>query len=427
MFYIIENSKQLDEFCDLNYSEVFIEPIYLDNNLHPLFNGISLLYLKPINVDSKGYIICVDHSESFSVDINYIENLFKNFKYIYVRNAKTFKYHFCLNNIIDISFNMVGDDIMEENYQIYKFFQRYGYVPSINKIIPLVKHFEVCENIFDKIKKYCYVNNKSFNNKRINVFYLIEQSGIKINPSIFNTYFKLDNPHFSINDDFIYTQYNLYNTTGRPSNRFNNINFAALNKDNGCRESFIPSNDKFIEIDIKAYHPTLVSQLVKFDFQNKNPYVYLSEIANIDVNDAKILMFKQLYGGINHEYKDIPFFNLTHNYINELWETYNKQGYIKCDISGDIFDKNLNLSPQKLFNYVLQNLETSTNILIMWDILKLLIDRNSKIVLYTYDSILLDFCKQDEDILSQILDIFKKFNLDIKITNGINYNSMILN
>ena len=52
----------------------------------------------------------------------------------------------------------------------------------------------------------------------------------------------------------------------RPSNKFKGVNYAALNKDNGCRESFIPRNSKFIEIDISAYHPTLASKLIGYKF-----------------------------------------------------------------------------------------------------------------------------------------------------------------
>ena len=48
------------------------------------------------------------------------------------------------------------------------------------------------------------------------------------------------------------------------------------------------------------------------------------------------------------------------------------------------------MNPQKLFNYILQNLETSTNVLILWDILCILRGYKTKLVLYTYDSFLLD-------------------------------------
>ena len=36
-----------------------------------------------------------------------------------------------------------------------------------------------------------------------------------------------------------YTEYNLYTSTGRPSNKFGGVNFAALNKEDGSRNSFV--------------------------------------------------------------------------------------------------------------------------------------------------------------------------------------------
>ena len=53
------------------------------------------------------------------------------------------------------------------------------------------------------------------------------------------------------------------------------------------------------------------------------------------------------------------------------------------------------MNPQKLFNYVLQNLETSTNVLILWDIFCLLKGKKTKLVLYTYDSFLLDVAEDE--------------------------------
>ena len=70
------------------------------------------------------------------------------------------------------------------------------------------------------------------------------------------------------------------------------------------------------------------------------------------------------------------------------------------------------INPQKLFNYLLQNLETSTNVLIVWDIIKLLKNKKTKIVLYTYDSILLDY-HNDDNVLELIKEVFKKYNLKI--------------
>ncbi len=183
--------------------------------------------------------------------------------------------------------------------------------------------------------------------------------------------------------------------------------------------------DEFIEIDISAYHPTLAAKLIEYDFGDETPYEYFAREANIEVSEAKLLMFKQLYGGVYNEYKYIDFFQLIEEYINKLWKEYTTNNFIICPISGHKLSGDIkDINPQKLFNYCLQNLETSTNVCIVWDVIKILKNKKTKIVLYTYDSILLDYNEQD-NILEEIKEIFKKYNLKIKITKGDNYDKMI--
>ena len=79
------------------------------------------------------------------------------------------------------------------------------------------------------------------------------------------------------------------------------------------------------------------------------------------------------------------------------------------------------MNPQKLFNYILQNMETSLNIEILFRIFKLLKGRNTKLVLYTYDSFLFDVDKSEEFLLDNIKEVFYKLKLQIKEKNGINY------
>jgi hypothetical protein len=45
----------------------------------------------------------------------------------------------------------------------------------------------------------------------------------------------------------------------------------------------------------------------------------------------------------------------------------------------------------------------------------------TKLVLYTYDSFLFDFKEGEEELLSKIKDIFKKYKLNTKENNGYDY------
>lgn len=423
MFYIVETDTQLQELFDKDYKQVFIEPIYFNDNFHPALNHISLIYLKPLN--DKGYILCINHTESLRLNKTAINNLLASYDEIYVRDRKSFIYFFPLNNVVDISFSTPEySEPTTSNHNV--FYQKYSDKENLNLIIPIVKHYEKCELIFEKIKQYCTkLDNSKFYNKLTSIFFAIERNGIRINPNKFNKFFEPTNEKYSIQNNFIHTQYNLYTTTGRPSNSFNGINFAALKKDDGCRGSFIPRNDYFIEIDLTAYHPTLAAQLVKYNFKDETPYQYFAREAGIELDEAKTLMFKQLYGGIYKEYQHIEFLQLIQEYIKSLWNTYFSNKFIECPISGHKLKDLKDINPQKLFNYVLQNLETSTNVCILWDIIKLLKGKSTKIVLYTYDAILLDYDEEDI-ILEQIQDVFKKYNLKTKMTKGPNYGNMSL-
>jgi hypothetical protein len=79
------------------------------------------------------------------------------------------------------------------------------------------------------------------------------------------------------------------------------------------------------------------------------------------------------------------------------------------------------MNPQKLLNYVLQNLETANNINILYDIFKVLRGKNTKLVLYVYDSFLFDYDNSEPDVMLKILGIFNKYNLQVKTKKGINY------
>jgi len=198
----------------------------------------------------------------------------------------------------------------------------------------------MCEAIFDIalpiIKQYSLANEAfSFQNFfTVDVFYHIEKNGIMVDKNCFIDYYngKLTNPQFSLNRSRVYTQYNLYTTTSRPSNTFNSINFAALNKDDGERMCFKSENDKFIEIDFQGYHPRLIGELVGFEFpKNRNTYEYLGEILGVTQQEAKELTFKQLYGGVWAEYKNKPFFKEVDMFIDGMWDTYQYGKHLVTD------------------------------------------------------------------------------------------------
>jgi len=417
MFWLVESKVQFEQFTNANWKEVFIEVIPNSYLIHPAQNSICALYIRPL-LSTKGFVVPLSHSETLNVNITEINAMLQTFSSIYVRDKKESLHYLPLKGLFDI--NQTNPPYIPELTQTHHIFnERHPNKKDVNKIIPIVKHYEYCEEIYNNLKEKLNGKiNEFYNDKVSMVFNAIERSGIRVDKQKFESYFH------AIDGEYVHTQYNFKTLTGRPSNKFKGVNYAALNKENNCRESFIPRNHIFVEFDVSAYHPTLLSKLVDFDFGDEDIHSTFAEMYGVDYKKSKELTFKQLYGGVFDKYKDLEFFKKVQVYTDNLWEEFNEKGWIECPISKHRFEKDkLNdMKPQKLLNYLLQNLETAMNVHILWEITKLLRNKKTKIVLYTYDSFLLDLSKEDEDILQIVKEIFNKHKLQTKITHGNTYN-----
>jgi len=93
MFWIIETNEQLECLKNFSIDEAFVEIIPYHDNVHPGLNGLSLVYIRLFN-DTKGYMLCVDHSDTFSVNKTVIDSLLRNISKVWVRDKKTVLYYF---------------------------------------------------------------------------------------------------------------------------------------------------------------------------------------------------------------------------------------------------------------------------------------------------------------------------------------------
>ncbi len=417
MFWLIENNKQFEVLKNSGFKEAFVEIIPNNPYQHPTNNSICSFYVRPIK-GHKGYVLPISHTECSTLFEDDVYLWLKSLNKIYVRDKKEFLHYTIFKQLIDVTLHL-PPYIPPQTTAHTILYNRFPDLLTINQIVPITKHYEVCEQIYDDLEhRINTVVNPFYNDRATLVFNAIERNGIKINKNEFEKHF------YEIEDEFIYTQYNFKTLTTRPSNKFNGVNYAALPKDNGCRKSFIPRNDVFFEFDISAYHPTLSAKLVGYDFGKGDIHENFAKMYNVDYAKAKELTFKQLYGGVFDNYKDLPFFKATSEYIRTNWEKYQTEGKLICPISNYEFvnDELENMNPQKLFNYVLQNMETSVNVEILYRILNILKGKNTKLVLYTYDSFLFDVDNNEIEVLEQIKEVFNKLKLQIKSKHGLNYN-----
>jgi len=417
VFWLIENKEQFERLQNSGFKEVFVEIISNNPYQHPSQNSIIAFYVRPIQ-GHKGYILPVSHPECENLFEDEIYLWLKGLDKIYVRDKKEFLHYTILKQLVDITLGS-PPYIPPQTTAHTTLYRRFPDLLTVNQLVPITKHYEVCEQVYDDLEhRVNTVVNPFYNDKVTLVFNAIERNGIKIDKDEFEKYFNRTSP-----DEFVYTSYNFKTLTTRPSNKFDGINYAALPKENGCRKSFIPRNDVFVEYDISAYHPTLSGMLIDYNFGDDDIHKAFASMYGVDYNKAKELTFKQLYGGVFDQYKDLEFFRKIQVYTDQLWANYQEHGWIEAPISGYQFcEWELeNMNPQKLFNYVLQNMETSLNVEILYRIFKLLKNKNTKLVLYTYDSFLFDVDKNELPVLEQIKQVFAELKLQIKEKNGINY------
>jgi hypothetical protein len=426
MHAIIETKEQLSKLHEHCTDNCFIQIISGNDNYHPKLTNISSIYYRCLN--SKGYIFPINHSETFNLDIEDVLEFLKKHNIIYVIDKKFHDYFLPSTlTVSDIQFkslNKTNKIIKPSEYDTpahTHFYREHYFRNNINNIIPVVKHLEKWEKVFEHIKPYLDGKiNTWFDNTYTEVFRTIEQQGLKISLNKFNHHFEPQFEDYSINKHKIYTSYNLYNLTTRPSNTFNNINFAALPKENGARNAFIPTNDYFIEYDFTAYHPSLIGNLFDYRFST-DPYSDLARLLNTSKEEAKEITFKNLYGGVKEEYRETEYFRQVNGLIRKFWNVYQQENKIKL-ATGRILHKHDDLSPTKIFNYYVQSLETKSNVELVTKVLDYLEQKKTKIVLYTYDSILVDFSKEDGiETVTMIKQLLESTGYTVKMRKGTDY------
>ena len=415
---ILETKKEFDGFIEkYNKSDCILIPILCDVNKHPLENSLCLLYVKILDGDE--YLLPFRHSEALNLDISYLDKLNSDHKK-YVYDRKQFNHIVSWKNVIDINLQYY----MEHNKPLYiedistnshdYFNRKYYKLQGVNCIVPILKHLELCRKLSNEFQKHIDLPvYKEYNDDIIDNLTYLESSGLRCDKEI------------------VYSEYNLYTSTGRPSNRFGGINFAALNKSDGSRKPFVSrfENGMLVEFDYDAYHLRLIGEVVNYKFPDGSVYEHMGEFYGCDYQESKNRSFQYLYGHIPIEVVQInPFFGAVHDYINKIWSEYKQGDFITSNIySKKIYRKNLSeMSRNKLFNYLIQLMETENNMKMLSNLIPFLESYKSKLILYSYDSFLFDFNLDDGvDFLNKIKKIIESNGLfPTKTSKGTNYHEM---
>jgi len=402
-------------------------PIFKDPNLHPLHknNGLSALWVQE-DTNVEPFFIIEHHpdSDKFMEDYKWLDE-----ELIVTPDKKILNHFYEFEDVWDLNFihwletgkpfdNNIRNNAID--FLSNKFYN----VKKLNEIIPLCKHNEYCSDINEVMNIPHTGDNNDYMNDVIKAFTSIEKNGIKVSNDVCDIFDIRVKKHIS--NGKLYSQYNLWTTTGRPSNSFGSVNFAALTPEK--RKAFIPENNSLIEFDFDAYHLRLIADLVDYDFGKDSVHEHLAKHYECSYEESKQKTFKLLYGGIDKETREkVPFFDKVHHYINKKWSEINTHNCVYTDIYRRklLFENYKDMNRNKVFNYLIQAYETESNIKKILLIQDYLLGKNTKLVLYGYDSFLFDFANEDGvETLRDIKSILEENKHYTKSKMGLNYGEM---
>jgi len=421
-------------------NKIYLKFITQDNNRHNVCNKPIAAFVYDYHSGDKHYYN-FEHKD-LPQDISF--DKFKkslNSKSVYVSNKKTYKYW--LNcDLYDVNlfgFIKNNETLSEPDNNCKNTFSiSHNNLKDFNLIVPYVVHQNVFDTEVEQIKElgeektdsYCY---KFFNNVISETLYQVEKNGIKIDNDVYNKYFEA-----RTTNGFVYTDYHIYNPTGRPSNCYDGINYVALKKDDGSRASFVSRYEGgyLLMVDFTGFHPYIVANLIDYKVPEKETiyehlakqYYGVDEVTSDLLAKSKKLTMVNLYGQIPKQYCDIPYFAEVEKLKEEYWKKFESKGYVTTPIyKRKITNKHvLDANKNKLFAYIIQATETEYGIDRLNACLKYVSGKEILPILYNYDAILFDVGSVEQSEINDLISIIKNKRFKVKVYKGKNYNDLVI-
>ena len=397
-----------------------VVPVWSSPRGHELMFPISFVYIRTKDTD---FILNFQHIDAGSVSQFPIHKLCNE-------NTLVLGNRYIQSNGLDFEWvyleeygkPFIFNEFAESLYKGY----RIDYT-EMNDCIPLMKWYELLKQIPDITNRQNWYRVYSDSIKTLG---RLEGAGVKVEEEKF-----IDS--FSFSPDYIrggrvYTQYNPYTTTGRPSNRHLNVNWSALNKSDGTRSMMVSRWDggTLLQFDYESYHIRLIAKLVGYEFpKGITAHQHLADLYGCDYETAKKITFTYLYGGLDDNARKIPFFAEVEKYTKGLYQKFVISGRLTTPLyKREIhFSKIEGATEQKVFNYLLQALETEINYMKIGEVLDYLDSKESKMILYTYDAFVIDTHPNERDeVLGNIKIIMEKGGFPVRAEEGKNYDNLIV-
>ena len=230
---------------------------------------------------------------------------------------------------------------------------------------------------------------------------------------------KVRNNIGKINTSSPHIQYNPWKTaTGRLATAPDSFPILNLNKE--LRSSIIPNNDAFVELDYNAAELRVLFALLKQDQPEDDVHAWIAKNifdSKYDREATKKKVFAWLY---NPKAKNKKL----NEYLDreKILQNFYDNGHVSTP-----FNRNILVEEDKAINYTIQSTTSDLFLTSAIKIDRILKDTKSKIAFCIHDSLVIDICHQEKNLLNTLVDEFSKTKFGKFKTNismGKNFGSM---
>lgn len=432
---IISTKAEFSDFLQRwEVEDSFVDVIYCDPEKHPANNKISVIFVNFMKGET--YVLPFNHNDCENIGMDVLTQLCKSETHKFCIDKKDILIKLPLRGLVDLKIRkyLTDGDVIERSMwytAAHKHYYSTSPPANLNSIIPVMKHLESFDSMIRILKLLLQGElNLFYNDKVTHVLSFIESNGLYVSRDKFIGKLK----HVT-GDSLTFTNYNIFTSTGRPSNAFGGVNYAALGKNDGSRQGFVSrfENGELYQFDYDAFHIRIIANLINYDLPNTSAHEWFAKqyfntqfVTEEQYNESKKKSFFALYGD-DEDSRSIEFFNNTYEFRKKLWKFGNEHGYVPSPISGrKIHLKYIDdVSETKLFNYLLQLLETEHNINVLFNMLNYMKKMKSKLILYTYDSFLFDVHPDEVENMNEIKRMLEDGGkYPVRLETGKTYHSL---
>lgn len=444
---IVETVVEFEKVIErLQKEDTLIIPILTDSKAHPAMNPLCALC---VSTRSESFLTGFNHNEVQNLNPDLLFRLMTS-QNVWALDKKALEHTLpglathCVNSA---EYLMTGTITPASSFLTLthkKMYELYSRMKYVNKSVPIMQHIAYFESIIahawpivNQSVSLCNTQAYHFlNNEATYALSFIESCGIHIDGALAEAKYGA-RIHRYMTHNTLYSEYNLFTSTGRCSNKFGGVNFAALSKKDGTRAMFTSrhENGVLVSMDFESFHLRLIADMIGYQFPTEMPvheylgrqYFGKDSLTQEEYDEGKQISFKLLYG--ERPEVDVPeFFTAVYDYVDMLMVLLKQNGYIlspyhKREIRQDRIE---DPTPSKVFNYMIQLAETELNLTAINQLKPLFNGMKSCPVLYTYDSVLFDYDMADgKELLMETIKILShdgKFPM--RVDYGTNYNDL---